>query len=298
MKKILLSLLAVSALTSASEFQYGSGTFGMEGGFLGLTQSINTDVTTYSLVERHSNLFSSDFFYGYDVTWYDSKTLKQLQHSYNDTAGAINNSFLSSSLVQIPSLDHRLTGIDANIRVGYDVFHKDDSNFLGFGFLLGISLPWIDSSSSSDSDSDSDSSIDYLGDSKTEFITYKIGPTVNFQKTVISDKLSIYGVGSFAFQTASIKNSSVKSDFTVNGTFQEYNIGLYYTPFTKNYNLGWFTLSPRIYATLGYKYTKWDLDEMIIGISDTEVSSSVLNPLKTKFSTDSSIGYVGLGYSF
>jgi len=292
MKKIALSLLAVSALISASEFQYGSGTFSMEGGFLGLTQSIDTDVTIYSLVERHSNLFSSDFFYGYDVTWYDSQALKQLQHSYNDVAGAV-NSQLSSSVVQVPSLEHRLTGLDANIRVGYDVLHTDNSNFLGFGVLLGVSLPWIDSSSSS-----SDSDTDYLEDSKTEFTTYKVGPTINFQKTLISDKLSVYGVGSFAFQTASIKNSYAQSDFTVNGTFQEYNIGLYYTPFTKNYDLGWFTLSPRVYATVGYKYTKWDLDEMVVDVSGRELSSNILSPLKTKFGMDSSIGYVGVGYSF
>jgi hypothetical protein len=292
MKKIALSLLAVSALISASEFQYGSGTFSMEGGFLGLTQSIDTDVTTYSLVERHSNLFSSDFFYGYDVTWYDSQALKQLQHSYNDVAGAV-NSQLSSSVVQVPSLEHRLTGLDANIRVGYDVLHTDNSNFLGFGVLLGVSLPWIDSSSSS-----SDSDTDYLEDSKTEFTTYKVGPTINFQKTLISDKLSVYGVGSFAFQTASIKNSYAQSDFTVNGTFQEYNIGLHYTPFTKNYDLGWFTLSPRVYATVGYKYTKWDLDEMVVDVSGRELSSNILSPLKTKFGMDSSIGYVGVGYSF
>ena len=293
MKKIALSLLAVSALISASEFQYGSGTFSMEGGFLGLTQSIDTDVTTYSLVERHSNLFSSDFFYGYDVTWYDSQALKQLQHSYNDVAGAV-NSQLSSSVVQVPSLEHRLTGLDANIRVGYDVLHTDNSNFLGFGVLLGVSLPWIDSSFPSSSDSDTD----YLEDSKTEFTTYKVGPTINFQKTLISDKLSVYGVGSFAFQTASIKNSYAQSDFTVNGTFQEYNIGLHYTPFTKNYDLGWFTLSPRVYATVGYKYTKWDLDEMVVDVSGRELSSNILSPLKTKFGMDSSIGYVGVGYSF
>ena len=296
MKKILLSLLTISALLPASEFQYGSGTFNMKGGFLGLTGTIGTDVTTYSLVERHKNLFSSNFFYGYNLTWYDSEILKQAQHSYNSLTNIINNSF-SRDTFAVPRIEHRLKGLDANIQLGYDFLHKDNSNFFGMGLLLGASIPWIDSSSNGELDS-SNSDSDYFKDSKTELMTYKIAPSVNFQKTLISDKLSLYGTGTFAYQMASIKNSYAKSDFTVNGTFQEYNIGLHYTPFTTNYSLGWFTISPRVYGTIGYKYSKWDLDEMIIDISGAELSSSLLDPFKTKFGMDSSIGYVGIGYSF
>ena len=292
MKKVLLSLLAISALLPASEFQYGSGTLTLNGGFLGLQGDIDNDVTTYSLVERHSNLFSSDFFYGYDVTWYDSDALKQAQHTYNSGVAIPNN---NQGVIDVPAMEHRLTGLDANVKLGYDVIHQDDSNFLGLGLLVGVSLPWIDSSSS---DSSSTLNTDDFKDSKTEFLTYKIGPTVTFQKTLISDKLSLYGVGSFAYQTANVKNSYAKSDFTVNGSFQEYNLGLYYTPFTKNYDLGLFTLSPRVYVTAGYKYTKWDLDEMVIDLSGKELSSTVLDPFQTKFGMDSSIGYVGVGYSF
>jgi len=299
MKKILLSLLTISALLPASEFQYGSGTLNMNGGFLGLTETIGTDVTTYSLVERHSNLFSSDFFYGYDVTWYDSKRLKQAEHSYNGMVDTVNNPLSNvTNSIKVPEIEHRLQGLDANVRIGYDVIHQDDSNFLGLGVLLGLSIPWIDSFPNNSIPTLNKSDDSYFEDSKTEMMTYKIGPTVSFQKTLISDKLSFYGTGSLAFQTASIENSYAKSKFTVNGTFQEYNVGLYYTPFTKDYDLGWFTLSPRLYATIGYKYTKWDLDEMIVDISGMELSSTILNPLQTKFGMDSSIGYVGVGYSF
>jgi len=293
MKKILLSLLTISILLPASEFQYGSGTLSMDGGFIGLTKSIDSDVTTYSLVERHSNLFSSNIFYGYNFTWYDSKKLKQLQQNYNSNINGINNYFGDSGQLTIPSIEHRFKGLDANIELGYDVIHQDESNFLGLGLLLGVSLPWIDSSSNDDS-SDSD----YFKDSKTDIETYKIGSSINFQKTLISDKLSIYGLGSLAYQTASIENSYAKSKNSVNGTFQEYNIGLYYTPFTQKYDLGWFTLSPKLYATLGYKYTKWDFDDMIIDISGTQLNSDILSPMKSKFGIDSSIGYLGIGYSF
>jgi hypothetical protein len=37
---------------------------------------------------------------------------------------------------------------------------------------------------------------------------------------------------------------------------------------------------------------------MIIDISGRELSTTILNPLQTKFGMDSSVGYVGLGYSF
>jgi len=309
MKKIILSIVAFSAMVTASEFQYGSGTFSMTGGMLGLTGSIETDVDTFSLVNRHSNLFSSDAFYGYDFTWYDSEKLKQGQHTYNAMAEDFNSyNPVAEQGFKIPSMDYRLKGLDANIRFGYDVIHNDESDFLGLGVLVGVSMPWIDSSKS-DSAAPSFGFIvdnagnllqasDYFKDSKTEVMTYKIGPTVNFQKSLISDKLSFYGTASYAYQTGYIKNDYVDSDFTVDGTFQEYNIGLHYTPFTEDYDLGPFTLSPRIYATLGYKYSKWDVDEVLINISGAELNSNVLDPLKTEFGMDSSIGYFGVGYSF
>jgi hypothetical protein len=309
MKKITLSLIVFSALLTASEFQYGSGTFNMKGGFLGLTGTIGTDVETFTLAERHSNMAGSDVFYSYDFTWYDSKTMKQAQHTYNNMV-TVANGFnpISSSVWEIPSMDHRIKGLDANIRVGYDVIHEGEGDFLGLGVLVGLSMPWIDSSTDDDAEPSFGfirdnvdnllTAADYFKASKTEMMTYKIGPSVNFQKTLVSDKLSVYGIASLAYQTGYIKNDYAKSKFTVNGSFQEVNVGLHYTPFTENYEFGWLTLSPRIYATLGYKYSKWDVDEMIINISGAEMSSKILDPLGMKFGFDSSIGYFGLGYSF
>jgi hypothetical protein len=188
------------------------------------------------------------------------------------------------------------------------VIHEGEGDFLGLGVLVGLSMPWIDSSTDDDAEPSFGfirdnvdnllTAADYFKASKTEMMTYKIGPSVNFQKTLVSDKLSVYGIASLAYQTGYIKNDYAKSKFTVNGSFQEVNVGLHYTPFTENYEFGWLTLSPRIYATLGYKYSKWDVDEMIINISGAEMSSKILDPLGMKFGFDSSIGYFGLGYSF
>jgi len=318
MKKIAISLITLSILSTASEIEYGTGTFSMKGGFLGLTETIDTDVSTYSFVEKHSNLPTTNFFYAYDFTWYDSKTLKQAQHTYNNITSTANNfssRFLPNTLsdyAKIPSMDYRVKGLDANIKVGYDVLHKNQDNFLGLSLLVGLSMPWIDSSKENNvADNDAAPSFgfirdnvgtllqsaDYFKASKTKLMSYKIGPSVTFQKS-LNEKVSIYGTGSFAYQTASIKNDSINSKFSVNGTFQEYNIGLYFSPFTEEYQWGWLRLSPRIYGTFGYKYSKWDLDEMVINMSGAELNSDVLEPLGMKFGMDSSIGYVGIGYSF
>jgi len=304
--------MGLSSLLMGSELQYGNGTFGMEGGFLGLTSRMTTDIESFSFVERHSN-FAGEMFYGYDFTWYDSTVLRNAQHTYNDMASGFNSMLPSSSPMEVPAMEYRMKGLDLNIKVGYDVIHQDQDNFLGVGVLVGLSMPWIDSAKddslagtsavpSFDFYTDNMGAFgdakDLFDDSQTDIMTYKIGPTINFQKSLISNKLSFYGSLSYAYQTGYIENDYANSDFTVDGTFQEYNFGLYFTPFTETYKWGWLSLSPRIYATLGYRYSSWDLDEVSIDISGAKLSSDILDPLAMKFSMDTSVGYFGLGYSF
>ena len=302
MRRVGLSLIALSALLTASEFQYGSGTFNLNGGFTqGVSGTISSDIDTYSLVERHSNVLGSNFFYGYDTMWMDSKNLKQTQQNYNNLVGQVNTPIPASSPFEIPTMDYRVKGLDANIRIGYDVLHKNEDNFLGLGLLVGISIPWVDSSSSSDS-SNKNTNVslenknlkNLFQDTKTSIMTYKIGPSISFQKS-LSKKVSLYGMGSIAYQTGNIKNDYIDSKFSVNGTYQELNAGLYFTPFTEKYKWGWLTLSPRLYATLGYKYSKWDIDDVTIDVYKNSVK---VEPLFMKFGMDSSVGYFGVGYSF
>ena len=296
MKKTTLSLLLLATLTTASEVEYGKGTFNLTGGFLGLSQTITEDVTTYSMVERHANIPASKLFYGYDFTWYDSQTLKQVESTINLGTGLINNPLIpANNNLQVPAMDYRVKGLDANIQLGYDVIHKDADNFLGLGALVGISIPWIDALQGS---SNNNAQANYFKDSKTEFMTYKIGPAINFKKTLVDNKISLYGSAAYAYQTGSIKNDYAQAKYTVNGTYQEYNLGLYFTPFTKTYKWGWLSLSPRVYATLGYKYSKWTVNDMTIDTSGAQLSSAVLSPLNTKFQMDSSTTYAGIGYSF
>jgi hypothetical protein len=306
MKKITWSLIALTMLSSALEFQYGNGTFNMNGGFSkeGFSKTIGTDIDTFSIVNRHSNVAGTDIFYSYDFIWMDSKTLKQAQQDYNSVVGSINN-IIPSNTWEIPSMDYRVKGLDINIRAGYDVVHENEDNFLGLGILVGMSIPWIDSSSSATPDSASldflveheDSALnlyDLFEKTQTTLMTYKIGPTINFQKS-LNKNISIYGLGSIAYQTGYIENDYINSKFSVNGSYQEYSAGLYFTPFTETYKWGWITLSPRVYATLGYKYSKWDVDNISINILN---QSNTFDPLIMDFGMDSSVGYFGIGYSF
>ncbi len=294
MRKSLILALCVS-FSSASEFQFGTGTFTMEGGFLGLTSSIDNDIESFTVGTRHSN-FGETLFYGYDFTWYDSKNLIQAQQTYNNFADALS----------IPEMEYRVKGLDINFRVGYDVIHRDEDNYLGVGLVVGASLPWIDSSKNATPNLDffqnnmgglSDGKNLYE-DSQTDIMTYKIGPTVTFQHGLISNKLSVYGVASYAYQTGSVENDYAKSDFDVDGIFQEYNIGLYFTPFTTKFKWGFLTLSPRVFATIGYRYSKWSVDKMVIDTSGANLDSETLAPYEHDFDMISSVGYFGLGYSF
>ena len=306
MRKRLLSLVLFSALLTAGEFQYGLGTFNLDGGFTqGVSDTISSDIDTYSLVERHSNVAGSKIFYGYDAMWMDSKTLQQAQQNYNNLVGQGNNLIPTSSPWKIPTMDYRIKGLDANLRVGYDILHENEDNFLGLGLLVGISIPWIDSSSSSNSSDDNknfllenqNSSLnlnELFKDTKTSIMTYKIGTSINFQKS-LNEKVAIYGIGTIAYQTGYIKNDYIDSKFSVDGTYQELNAGLYFTPFTEKYKLGFLTLSPRLYATLGYKYSKWDIDDVTVDIYKNSVK---MKPMVMKFGMDSSVGYFGVGYSF
>jgi len=79
----------------------------------------------------------------------------------------------------------------------------------------------------------------------------------------------------------------------VNGIFQEYDFGIRFQPVSYDKKIGWFTLSPRLYTTLGHRYTDWKLKDINIDVTGLGV-----NFAKTDFAMNSSISYFGLGYSF
>ena len=312
LKKISLSLSLFTLFTYASELEYGKGTFGMEGGFLGLSSRIDCDISTFTLKTEHSNI--GKFYYGYNLTWLDSDTLRQAQKSYNSLAKGANGylwnftNYTKNKTATIPELKYRVKGLDANLRLGYDILHKDSKNYLGIGLLLGISAPVIDADKGNSVAPDLGfmyNNAGYLLDakrlfskSKTEFTTYKIGPTASFQTELVKDKVFLYGTASYAYQSADIDNSFAHLSLNADGTFQSYDIGLKFVPFHKKIKTKHFTLNPNLFITTGYRYSKWEVKDVAFDISGNKISSKILSPLKKKFKMDSSTAYVGLGYSF
>jgi len=287
--KIGLAVLLGNSLY-AGEIQYGHGTFEMSGGFIGLTQDITADISTYSMIEQHQNIASSTWYYKYNFTWYDSDEMMQAQDTINSY---VNNFSQNSGIKTVPSIDYRLQGLDLNIVLGKDLFHKDKNNYFGVGILLGLSIPWIDSKKSdSNDDTTSDNIMNAMKDSKTKMLTYKIGPSITARKS-LNRYFTVYGSATYAYQTGSFKNDYAKTDLNVDGIFQEYDFGIRFQPVSVDYEFGWLTISPKLYATLGYRYTSWDLNDITMDVTGTNANFN-----QTDFNMNSSIAYIGVGYSF
>jgi len=285
------ALLSSSAPVMASEFNYGQGSMTLEGGFLGLQDSIKDDVTVYSLKAQHSNLFGSKAFYSYRLSWYDSKEVVNGQQTFNSTSSQASGWFPSTQTpFTLPSIDYRLQGLDANLSLGYDVIHQGERDFLGLGVLMGLSTPWINSSQNS-SNSSSSNTVS-VPDSKTEFWTYKIGPTLVMRKS-LGHYFSVYGSLAYAYQTAHIKNMQLNVSADVNGDFTSYDFGLRFQPVSVDFQLGWLTLSPRFYATAGLRNSQWTVKDLAIDVSNQNLP---LPKSDLKFKADTY--YLGFGFDF
>jgi len=288
MKKTALLCIAAVAVLSAAEFEFGHGTFKMKGGFLGLTSEKSADVTSYSLVEQHKNLFSTTWFYKYEITWYDSKDIVNSQKTISDYTL---NGFAASELTT-PITDYDYEGLDVNIVVGKDVVKKDASH-IGVGVLAGISLPYINTGKDSDDNDDTTSAIfAAMKKSKTKIKTFKLGVNIN-AKHSFNKFVSVYANASYAYQTGNIKNDYADADYDVDGTFEQYEAALRFTPFSAKKKVLFFTLNPELYFTLGYRYSYWKLKDVAIDITGNGIDFD-----KTDLDMKTSVVYAGVGYSF
>ena len=304
-KKISLSLALCTLFVNAIEVEYGTGTFGMEGGFLGLDHRIDCDISTFTIKNQHSNF--GKFYFGFDFTWLDSDRLRQAQKSYNSLAKKGSEYLWSathSKSATIPEIEYRVKGLDINLYLGYDILHKDDKNYLGIGLVTGLSAPVIDADKDDSVAPDLGfmySSAGYILDayklfskSKTDFTTYKIGPSITFQKELIESKLFLHGTASYAYQNADIDNSFAHMGLSADGRFTSFDIGLTFKPFASKNSSKY----QNLFITAGYNYSRWEVKDVAFDISGAKISSKILDPLKSNFIMDSQTAYVGLGLSF
>jgi len=323
MKKLLLAT-CVAASLFAGEIEFGKGSFNMDASFLGLNSSKNENITSISLVAEHKNIFSTNFFYAYKLAYFKSNTLttssnyldslitKALPVSNNNlTAPAstsnstptntatntapANSSNTASNTATNPAsalnsaksallIYNKLRGVDLNIVLGRDFINSDDRDtYFGGGLLIGASFPYLKTSSSNNNNNNT---LNYLKKSKTKFYTYKIGLDLKGSKA-INKIISFYASGAYAFQTARVKNSVLNLDSSSSGNYMTFNGGVKFQ--AKTHTKIWFmNLSPNVFATLGYRYDYWK-------VNNVKIDSLKLN---TDINLKVSQIYAGIGYDF
>ena len=338
MKKGLLFLLGL--YLNATEFEYGQGNFNIEFGALGMNKNHSEKIKIFSILQSHKNVFSSNWFYSYRISWFKSNTIKTVVNDYNSVADSINgvlnktipvigdpidsgngstdsdnsnnNSIgntgntnngtasdsqtLKPNLPDIPvkdlnsslkmprvvNLSNKVRGLDINIVFGRDLINKNiQDTYLGIGFLTGITLPYIKSSSDSDND--------YLKESKTKIITYKLGGIIK-GGYLLNSFMQVYGNVSYAYQTARVKNDELNINSKSSGIYFSGDLGVKFQLKGKK-DLGWITLTPAVFCTMGYRYSCWDVKSIKINNQD-------LMTKNTKLSFEISEIYLGLGYDF
>ena len=286
------SLLLLAATLDATEYQYAKGTLDMQGGFIGLDSTISADISTHTVTEKHKNIFSTTWYYRYDITWYDSQKMVNAQQSFNAASGSIfGNPYNPTGF--IPAIAYRFQGLDANIALGKDVYHKNKRTFLGIGITLGVSLPWIESQKdSSNNDNTTDTIMKAMKKSKTKMLTYKIGPSINagyaFNKYFMT-----YLNATYAFQAGTMKNDYIDTKLDLQGTFEAFDVGIKMQPFAEDLKTKYITLSPRLYASVGWRYIAWKLEDVAFDITGASL------PLpKSDFESSSGLWYFGIGYDF
>ena len=296
MKKILLSL-GVAASLFAGGIEFGKGSFNIDASFLGLNSSKNEDITSISLVNEHKNIFSSNFFYSYKLAYFKSKTLTTSSNYLNslvskvmmpnnstntntNTVNTTTNSAKSALLIY-----NKLRGVDLNVVLGRDFINKDNKDsYFGGGLLIGASFPYVKTSSSNNNNNNN--TLNYLKKSKTKFYTYKLGLDLKASKA-INKIISFYASGAYAVQTARVKNSALNLDSSSSGNYITFNAGVKFQ--AKTHTKIWFmNLSPNVFATLGYRYDHWN-------VNDVKINSLKLN---TDIKISISQLYAGIGYDF
>jgi opacity protein-like surface antigen len=290
MKKFAIASILTLNLLYSSKIEWGHGTFELEGGFLGLNGSKSCDIDSYSILEHHKNILGTNFFYGYNLTYFDSQKLKQLQTDYNlavNSANTLITKAFGNNSIKIPEMEYRFQGIDAGVTLGYDLIHKSDSDYLGLGLYGGLSVPYIKSDKSSSSDN-LDALAGLYEESETDITTYKVGIGIYAQKS-LAPFLSLYSNAIYAYQTGNIKNNYANLDFDSNGKYYEVSAGLKFQALKADLGL----ISPSLYGTLGWRYRKWQVDDVGIDISGASLKAPKSD---MKFSTN--VFTLGVGYSF
>jgi len=309
MKYKLLSLLALSTIFSYSvELRVGKGTFDVD---MGISNLMNTqmelDTTIFSLANSHDNFSSSQFYYTYDIDVYTSEfqrqdthivkkaSYKSMQPNAND-ASSSTKAAVSTSNASTLSTEYKITGLDINFGLGYDL-HNNGSSYFGVSVMSGLSLPLLEIGNSDDGSSDEGSASDsynLLDETDFTILTYKLAVGLH-AGTYLTSNLMLQGSAAYGMQTGSIENDWLGASFDVDGTYKSLNVALKYTALQGHQSFLGIHFDNELYFVGGYTYKSWDVDTAQLGQTNTGTVSS-LGLFDLSFETN--YLYAGIGYNF
>ncbi len=327
MKKGLIFLLFV--FLNATEFEYGHGDFNIDFGLLGLNKNHTEKIQTFSILQRHKNILSSNWFYAYRFSWFKSKKIKTLVNDYNsnvnntnnlnkllsDYSGINNTSNSTNSTGDTNTSDNNTSG-DTNVNNTNNNYNNgSDSNSsvptlvnlsnkirgLDINFIFGrdlinkniqdtyLGVGILAGVTLPYIKSSSNSDSNYLKKTKTKIITYKIGGIIK-GGFLLNPFMQIYSDASYSFQTARVKNNELNINSKSSGNNFFYDIGAKFQLKTVK-DFGWIKLTPAMFFTLGYRYNYWKVKSIKISNQNLLIKSTKLSFVISQF-------YIGLGYDF
>ncbi len=275
MKKIILPLALMVSSTYAMDLRYGQGDFEWGVSLFGVSPSVTIDDKIYSINEQHKNIDDTSWYYFGNLDIHNSDQLDTVTDIADDISG-----ILPVKIAAFPT-SYKVSGLDADLGVGYDVY-QDTNSYFGIGLMTGISTPYIEMKNLVDTIG---SIGKVLKDTSTDVKTYKLGLTLQGSYG-FTDSFSIYGTAAISIQTGTIKNKSISSELDVNGLYTALDVGA-------KYSLSGGTSD--LYIKVGYVYKKWNIDD----ISGSFAGSIPINILAfSEIDMSVKYPYIGIGYNF
>ena len=272
---------------SALELSLGEGNFSAQTDINQLLSSnVRLNTTTWSLTEKHKNIWDSRLYYQFQFDYFNSDTVDKITNFASQPAStpipiigsSIDDNVDRFTQIPVPA-DYQVRGIDFNIGLGYDLIKKSKITF-GIAFNTGLSTPFM---KIRNMDTTANLVIDLLDTFDTKVKTYKLGSCI-YGGYQINKQLSLIGTTSFNYQTGNMENDVLGSNIDINGRYQTLDLSMRYRP---NFLKGF-------YLTGGYSYKTWDYGSTTV---NTPIGSSkIARGMDIEFKISNI--YLGAGYYF
>ncbi len=285
-----LSLFGAELRLGESSFDWRMDIAGfMHGG-------VEMDVDVVSLDNSHDNFGDTKWYYGYGIDLYGSDfvdrmtTLATYPLTYEfPQFGSLNDAIDRYTMVPIPS-EYKIRGLDLDFTLGYDFFRSGGWLIAG-GVDTGISMPVMKMKNLKKT---AQMTYKLLEATDTKVVTYKFAPAF-FVRYAFDDRWRLSGRVVFGIQKGTLENDWFRSSIDIDGRYRILDLNLRYRPLHTRKDLGWITLSPALWFTVGYTRKRWEMDEVKVDMSDI-LEVSTMGELKIDIRSNRI--YFGAGVDF